>query len=213
MMIGARTAAWGGKPLPYLRRVAYLESHGTEFIDTGLVDATFYEIECKWIVVQNNKDIVPLGSRVSWPVESFYFICSLANLAVYLALYTGNSVGMGPKYFPSVGDVIVQRVSPFFTINNYMASFNGSLRYASTNYKGFIQTFPLTFFKCNNTTWSQNPVRICYVSMKNADGNFVHNYIPVLDISGRPAMYDEVSGQFFYNQGTGEFTWGELDEA
>ena len=36
------------------------------------------------------------------------------------------------------------------------------------------------------------------------------NFIPVLDLSGRPAMYDEVSGQFFYNQGTGEFTWGEL---
>ena len=36
------------------------------------------------------------------------------------------------------------------------------------------------------------------------------DFIPVLDISGRPAMYDEVSGNLFYNQGTGEFTWGEL---
>ena len=36
MMLGARTGAWSpsGAPLPYLRRVAYLESHGTEYIDT-----------------------------------------------------------------------------------------------------------------------------------------------------------------------------------
>ena len=42
-------------------------------------------------------------------------------------------------------------------------------------------------------------------------GNLVRNFIPVLDLSGRPAMYDEVSENLFYNQGTGEFTWGELD--
>lgn len=35
--------------------------------------------------------------------------------------------------------------------------------------------------------------------------------IPVLDISGRPAMFDEVSNTLFYNQGTGEFTYGELE--
>ena len=37
MMLGARTAAWSGKALPYLRRVAYLESHGTEWLDTGII--------------------------------------------------------------------------------------------------------------------------------------------------------------------------------
>ena len=35
MMLGARTAAWSGKRLPYLRRVAYLESSGTQRINTG----------------------------------------------------------------------------------------------------------------------------------------------------------------------------------
>lgn len=42
-------------------------------------------------------------------------------------------------------------------------------------------------------------------------GNLIRDFIPVLDLSGRPAMYDVVSGQLFYNQGTGEFTWGELE--
>ena len=52
--------------------------------------------------------------------------------------------------------------------------------------------------------------RIWFVQFSR-NGIVFENLIPVLDLSGRPAMYDEVSGQFFYNQGSGEFTWGELD--
>jgi hypothetical protein len=37
----------------------------------------------------------------------------------------------------------------------------------------------------------------------------VHNLIPALRIAdSKPGMYDLVSGQFFVNQGTGEFTYG-----
>ena len=44
MQVAARTGAWSGNELPYLRRVAYLESHGTEYIDTGII-ATSKEFE------------------------------------------------------------------------------------------------------------------------------------------------------------------------
>ena len=36
MMLGARTAAWGGKSLKYDAEVEYLESTGTQWIDTGV---------------------------------------------------------------------------------------------------------------------------------------------------------------------------------
>ena len=35
MMLGARTAAWSGKQLPYDAEVEYLESSGTQWINTG----------------------------------------------------------------------------------------------------------------------------------------------------------------------------------
>ena len=63
-------------------------------------------------------------------------------------------------------------------------------------------------FKADEQSGLVGMIYSCSIS-KN--GKKLRSYIPVLDSSGRPAMYDEVSGQFFYNQGTGEFTWGELD--
>ena len=37
MMLGARTAAWSDKQLPYDAEVEYLESTGTQWIDTGII--------------------------------------------------------------------------------------------------------------------------------------------------------------------------------
>lgn len=36
-MLGARTAAWSGEALPYDAEVEYLESTGTQWIDTGII--------------------------------------------------------------------------------------------------------------------------------------------------------------------------------
>lgn len=38
----------------------------------------------------------------------------------------------------------------------------------------------------------------------------VRYFIPALDRSSRPCLYDKVSGEFFYNQGSDEFLYGEL---
>lgn len=38
--------------------------------------------------------------------------------------------------------------------------------------------------------------------------DIVRDFIPVLDSSGVPAMYDLIRKEYFYNQGTGEFLYG-----
>lgn len=45
-----------------------------------------------------------------------------------------------------------------------------------------------------------------YVKVK-VNGKLVYDLIPVLDKDLVPCMYDKVSGQYFYNQGGGEFEW------
>lgn len=39
------------------------------------------------------------------------------------------------------------------------------------------------------------------------NNNLVRDFIPVLDLSGRPCLYDKVEDKFYYNKGTGEFLY------
>ena len=53
----------------------------------------------------------------------------------------------------------------------------------------------------------------CFISMFkvwDAEGNLVQHLISVLDSEGTPCMYDLVNNQFFYNQGTGTFSYGDV---
>ena len=55
MMLGARTAAWSGKSLPYDAEVEYLESTGTQWIDTG-----YTKSQCPYFSL----DVQPLITNV-----------------------------------------------------------------------------------------------------------------------------------------------------
>ena len=52
-------------------------------------------------------------------------------------------------------------------------------------------------------------MRLYYFKLYN-DGVLIRNFIPVLDKNGTPCMYDKVTGQFFYNAGTGNFIAGPV---
>ena len=49
---------------------------------------------------------------------------------------------------------------------------------------------------------------LLHKAVYKVNGNIVRDFIPVVDKQGVPAMYDKVSGQLFYNQGTGQFIAG-----
>ena len=61
----------------------------------------------------------------------------------------------------------------------------------------------------NNGVLDSHPMRIllCEITYKN---ELLMNLLPCLDNNNRPCMYDTVSKQTFYNQGTGEFLYGEV---
>ncbi len=53
-------------------------------------------------------------------------------------------------------------------------------------------------------------LRIYRVWLKRANNTLVRDFIPVLDPDGVPCMYDRVSETFFYNSGTGDFIAGPV---
>lgn len=60
------------------------------------------------------------------------------------------------------------------------------------NYEGFQFGAKLKMYKC---IIYENSIEVC-------------NFIPALDSQGKPCMYDTVTKQSFYNQGSGEFIAG-----
>ena len=171
MQLAARTGAWtkSGAPIPYLRRVAYLESHGTEWIRIDSVyGQVVNNIICKYEQMEPYPDNVSVFGR--------------SNEAAY---YFFGDLAWGDDYYKVVEGL--NEIGPFDSFKETNIQF---YVFCSANIDltpGFFITTKLYHL----------------ISDK-------FSLIPVLDFNNKPCLYDEVSGQFFYNQGTGEFTWGEL---
>ena len=171
------TMARRGAPLPYLRRVAYLESDGNQFLKMftpSVVDNIF----------------ITFMSIAYIRYESYF-----GKYYDYLYRYSSIILYYGNKSVDT--------------------NFVDNKKYTLGPFK-ITESEHIPLFIFGSADEESQDSRVGYLSKSrifNMSSN-QFNLIPVLDLSGRPAMYDEVSGQLFYNaSGTGEFTWGELDAA
>ena len=190
MMLGARTAAWAksGTPLPYLRRVAYLESHGTEFV-------VIYRTSGGWRVRYDYRALVSFnhfgtsGHRELNGNNGWGFWGLGSNGQYERCSKKGSISGLDLVEASFVADNVYVYMIALFALGSRTALNDGYFNHA----------------------------KIGTVELK-VDHVIVRDIIPVIDISGRPCFYDQAQSvvpaddpsRFFYNQGTGEFTWGEL---
>ena len=91
---------------------------------------------------------------------------------------------------------------------------DGTINIAGQNYKTEVSKekqetdAPLYVFeRSNHTSHFIGDISTVNFKRNNVD---VLNLIPCLDNNNRPCMYDTVTKQTFYNQGTGEFLYGEV---
>ena len=185
------TMARRGAPLPYLRRVAYLESHGTEWIDTGVLLTNSVDFELGIIQYTRN------GYSTNFMGGDNFYVGSYWEGYVYLYVNGVQLTNWNDLFHDGVKESIIKKVGNTFS------------QHGAFDYKKLIEEDFSCLKSCCLFSKAEGAGRIkTRVTFFNI-GDL--RLIPVLDPSGRPAMHDEVSGQLFYNQGSGEFTWGELD--
>lgn len=183
-----------GKKRPYRRRLNYLESTGTQYIDTGLTD---YVNDHRYRIV--NTVAFTYGSSTHQTGANGVL------QVTYQAGYFGISAGSMP-YNISVGAV--------FTYEEYGGSSStttlvvdgvSQTRTWTSNFGGNLLLFAL---KASNNVINYAKMR-CYELKvySNANNSLVQDLIPVLDWSDVPCMYDQVSGSLFYNAGSGTFDY------
>ena len=205
MMLGARTAAWSGKALPYLRRVAYLESTGTQFIEFPF--NKFARIECRFSMTELDLNY-----------DRIFSISDMDSNRIQFR-YVDGFFGWSDKWERGI----------YFTQDYYIHSVivnRGKLYLDGSLYRDFGPNFidrGTTSGCCLFGLWDNynksiyhSKCRIYETYIELYDGTIL-DLIPVLDFSGRPCMYNKSPGaatlddpsRFFYNKDTGEFTWGD----
>lgn len=189
MIIGARTASWSGKALPYDAEVEFLESTGTQWIDTGTPFSDTTVVQGEFLVRNSNtfigvyesiqlsritsrRDFVRKGETYRHPT-SF-------NNEEWHTFSFGDQVYVDDVLCHTYDKVIWTGQAPMFVFALRMQDgsandfFNGALRW-------------LRIYQSNVIVRDFIPVRVGTVGY----------------------MYDRVSGQLFGNLGTGAFVIGE----
>lgn len=180
----------------YFCELEYLESTGTQYIDTGYA-------------FNSNTDTIELGYQNKSTLANKWLFgsyednanigISSANLSQVTFWYKGNVWGAVSSQYDK---------EHILRYDSTGMSNDGVNLKAFTSYVG---TWNLYLFALNNTGTSPNGYfgygKIFYYK-QTRNGVLIRDFIPVLDWNMTPCMYDKVSGQLFYTVGTDNFTAG-----
>ena len=178
------------------KEVEYLQSSGTQYIDTGYsFNSNTDEIELYYqnTSTQNHKWL--FGSYE----ENATIGISCGTISAPTFWYKGNIASTESAQYNS---------EHILRYDSTGMSNDGTNLKAFTSYAG---TWNLYLFALNNTGTSPNGYygygKVWRYTHKR-NGVLIRDYIPCLDASNVPCMYDLVEGKAYYNAGTGSFTYG-----
>lgn len=191
-----KTPYLGRLPFGYIE-LAYLQSSGTQYIDTG------YKPNQNTRIVMDsqlnstpNGNVFLFGARGNGAVQMFelVYIASTGFRADY-----GSSIA---SFGSSVGATELLHLD----FNKNSATLNDKVTKTLTS-STFNSPVNLVLF-CVNSNGSKSS----YASMKlysfqiYDNGTIVRDYIPCIDPNGSVGLYDLVNEKFYTNAGTGVFT-------
>lgn len=193
-------------PIGYLK-LQYIESTGTQWIDTLITAKTNTKIEIRVLVKSINDDYI-VGARRDSGDTRFYLLHSnnSKGWAVTKDRWDGGSFVRSSSQTNRWYDIKTECLSAGCTLQVDDGSVISSSVSSSPNYGLNIYAFG-----CNNRgTASPSPsgTSIAYLKIEQ-DNVLVRDFVPCKRLSdGAIGMYDLVSQSFFGNAGTGEFIAG-----
>lgn len=220
MLIGMRNGMLAGGAKPYKHRVEYIEGTGTQYIDTGYVPKV--PISERYIL---SCTVPPIN--VNWQVwfgagfsdsERTVFWRQRQNLVDNLQCYAPRSNANYYIYNTVAGATAGRKIWCIINPDGGYYSFDG-ISFASLG-SWHIHDTPSTvnqksvFLFRSNSAAAQVATRemrvYSFIIQDFATGDNLMRLIPVVDWHDEPCMYDEVSGELFYNQGEGHFIAGPI---
>lgn len=187
----------------------YIESTGTQYIDTGIKLAPGYTVKLKFMDTGSSTNFEQksyFGSLESTRLNRFRF--NGGDGVFYVSLLNSTNYYSDNSYTPS--DNTLYEIELCAKSGNQYFSVNGEKVYTATTTNLGSATCNALIFSVSNggTVDTFSAMRLYYCQILDANDNLVRDFIPVLDGNGVVCLYDKTTGAYFYNQGTGSFIPG-----
>ena len=181
--------------------VEYIESTGTQYIDTGIVP-TNHRVRMKFQKTDS------LGSSIF----GCYGTTALTD-SYELTWYQGKwyySNGQKNTNHPTIPPAVTDVVTlDYFTFDNKVIM-NGNE--VGSTLGSSVSSNSLYLFGKNATYQQLSNMKLWYAQIYDrATEELVRDFVPAVDENGVVCLYDNVTETYFYNQGEGEFIGGFVE--
>ena len=196
---------WSRLPSIY-QEVEYIESTGTQYINTGIVadDSTGVYVD-HTICADNSRDNAIIGSRENSGNSRFFIDMDWGNT---------DTIGWGFNTYSStdkrysISGKTNERIQTTFNYKNNRVCKVNNVEIDNLSTRGALaeQTNPLMIFCCSNDDQLSYFTACKVYSLKISKGlDDIRNFIPCYRKSdNKPGMYDLVGNKFYTNQDTGD---------
>lgn len=205
--LGSKCVFSASNPKPYYCEVEYLETTGTQHIDTGLpfhFQEDTITLRAELTELREYQTIYGVNEKFDDTVQ-FFGVRQLSTQEKWQALNVALSFpafALNKKF-----TLQLSRVDTTFFQYDGEAMVTG----ITNNMKDTTRN-AFVFATNNNGSVAFNSVGKIYAFQHKRAGVIVRDLIPVLDWDMTPCMYDKVSGELFYNAGKGSFVTGKITE-
>lgn len=177
---------------PPIHYIEYIESSGTQYINTGITPS----IDSSFEITLGSVD--PLGG------ERAIFSTGTYSTGTYLMTQDTNNALTW--YYPGKATVLSDYTNKH-KVELYRGRITVDDEIIADNTNTSATTFGnITIFNVENDRFSAYKL---YGFNIYDNGDLVFEGLPAKDPDGIPCLYDTVSGEYFYNAGTGSFVAGD----
>lgn len=186
--------------VPTLAELEYLESDGSQYINTETVPHEKQRIEMVGISLTATRDECFLGSRSGAGYATrIQMFCDSARL---VKTYRVNDINVNLSVNPT------KPTTSVLDLVNRKAMDDGME--TSIPYSGKLATNPYFLFSRNSDNGAETQYNLrgrIFSCLIYENGVCIRDFIPVLDETGEACMFDRISKRYFRNIGTGKFKW------
>lgn len=182
--------------------VEYIQSSGTQWIDTLVTGTGYTKIDVKFDSSNYNasSEHCVLGSRI-------YSETSMFILGFYSGGWYGynSSQGSPMRLTGGIYEVRLDK-GKFYWFNTTTGDWDLKNTYTIGT---FTTPSNMILFgeRRSNTVTQLSSIKLYYCKIYE-NGTLVRDYIPIKDLNNVACLYDKVSDTYFYNQGSGTFIAG-----